>query len=79
MQTDRRVRGTGMAKPSNPPIFDKDGYVSLDGMTLRDLFAAAAMAGDEANPNTERSYEASADIAYEMADAMLAERERGGE
>ena len=71
-----------MAKPSNPPIFDKDGYVSLDGMTLRDLFAAAAL------PHAQQQAEDAdctftrleiAQESYRQADAMLAERERGGE
>lgn len=46
------------------------------GMTLRDYFAAKAMQGFAADPNTAQSpIKAIAHTAYEWADAMLAERE----
>ena len=47
---------------------------SQDGMTLRDYFAAKAMQGLLANPEF---YEDEVGYAYKIADAMLAERERG--
>lgn len=56
-----------------------------DGMSLRDLFAAAALT---ALLTRDKSYELPCDHAYEdcvaftayaLADAMLAERENGGD
>ena len=64
-----------------------------DGMTLRDYFAAAALTGDLARLGSDMKRlkvraalgkregigvtEVTARIAYDIADAMLAERERG--
>lgn len=49
----------------------------LDGMTLRDYFAAKAMQGICAHPETWGLHiEAVATKAYAMADAMLAERSK---
>lgn len=58
------------------------GYLLKGGMTLRDYFAAKAMAalvmdglkrdGSATVPNVAKD-------AYRMADAMLAEREKGGD
>lgn len=61
---------------SNPIIVDrsKETYELIDDFTLRDLFAAAAMAGQEACPDDDRAAEEIARIAYMTADAMLAER-----
>jgi hypothetical protein len=53
------------------------GYEIYDGMTLRDYFAAAAMTGWQACPNTNATTAAAVKYCYEVADAMLAERERG--
>jgi hypothetical protein len=64
---------------------------TFPGMTLRDWFAGQALAGLLANP-TEREWEAAASeqgdpdalvqvcalMAYKQADAMLAERKKGG-
>lgn len=64
-------------KPSNPPIItsgDQAGVYSP--VTLRDLFAAAALAGMFANPNYDASSLDFAKMAYDDATAMLAERER---
>ena len=64
---------------NNPPAFPT---VMLDkpegGMTLRDYFAAKAMQGYCSNQQHTSSctVELTADCAYEMADAMLAEREK---
>ena len=52
--------------------------ITSDGMTLRDYFAAKAMQGMFAS-DTEGSVietKKKAQFAYEMADAMLAEREK---
>ena len=81
-----------MIKNNGGPAFPSEGFVcsdgiKYDGMTLRDYFAAKAMQGIYACP--VQLYRAdgtplpdiitSADIAkmaYEEADAMLAEREK---
>ena len=56
------------------PAFPKNYGVPREGMTLRDYFAAKAMQGLLANPEF---YEDEVGYAYKIADAMLAERERG--
>jgi hypothetical protein len=49
-----------------------------NGLTIRDYFAAKAMQGfcahGSSNPITQKAL---AEFSYQMADAMLAERERG--
>lgn len=54
-----------------------DGYIQ-DGMTLRDYFAAKAIQGLMANPETNRAWGVhdNARYAYEQADAMMQARER---
>ena len=55
-----------------------DGILNQDGMTLRDYFAAKAMQSGISNSAVRGSiYECSemAKFAYDMADAMLKERE----
>ena len=49
--------------------------ITQNGMTLRDYFAAKAMQGLLADPNTPEIMDI-AGAAYEVADAMLAEREK---
>jgi len=68
-----------MSKPSNPMILRgvaKNG--NFTAVTLRDLFAAAAMAGmslpHDYSHGTHNS--SAANRAYCLADAMLAEREK---
>ena len=60
--------------------------VQQRGMTLRDYFAGQALMGSLANstrhanfsPNDLNAYcSVTADVAYSMADAMIAEREKG--
>ncbi len=69
---------------TNPTIIENAGlldvdehgegrYVSAD-VTLRDLFAAAALVGQEAHSAEDRNYEESAEVAYKTADAMLIAR-----
>lgn len=49
--------------------------MKLDGLTLRDLFAAAALAGILANPeNRAGDYGPTVLEAYEFANAMMEER-----
>lgn len=64
------------------PAFPADGIDSetefawpSQGMTLRDYFAAKAMQGFAADPNTEAVAKTVARFAYGWADAMLAARE----
>jgi hypothetical protein len=63
-------------KPENPLIFD--GLYRRDGMTLRDYFAAKALAALITNPNrdTECTMRDLADEAYELAGAMLEARKQ---
>ena len=60
-----------------------NGKVVFDaqrGMSLRDYFAAKAMAAVFQHEWTnERTYSDTARRAYEMADALLAERDKAGE
>ncbi|WPX87693.1 hypothetical protein [Pseudomonas asiatica] len=76
-----------MSKDTGGPAFPapiNSGRVRQDdshmnGMTLRDYFAAKALAGFSANPSMIDSYDSKAiaymaDSAYQAADAMLAAR-----
>ena len=69
-----------MTKPKNPPLFDimeTQDIVYATSITLRDLFAAFALAGidtEALDPDKPQGH--TARIAYAVADAMLAERER---
>jgi hypothetical protein len=65
-----------MSKPTGGPAFPtKLGHwTEEEGMTLRDYFAAKAMAADMAT--SHHSAKDVAKFAYEMADAMLAEKWR---
>ena len=65
--------------PAFPYAFEHDdppqsGFAP--GMKLRDWFAGQALAGALANPSIDCSTEDCAKIAYEHADAMLAERRK---
>lgn len=59
------------------PVATIDGYTQY-GMTLRDYFAAKAMAAIISNPANGANfiYPHVADVAYRMADAILKEREK---
>lgn len=77
-----------MRRPDNPPAFPNfaQDYGPLqEGMRLRDYIAVHALAGLLANPNVWANSTSSAlsqtpdgiaGRAYEIADAMLAQRER---
>lgn len=69
-----------MSKPQNPPMFPHIHGCNVQGISLRDWFAGMAMQGIIANGGT--NYNAvgqaeDAELAYNIADAMLAEREKG--
>lgn len=49
---------------------------AVRGMSLRDYFAAGAMQGFAADPNTTGEPALIAKVAYQWADAMLAERKK---
>ena len=60
--------------PASPP--SNPGYAH--GMTLRDYFAAKAMQGGMANNRPAADTAGWAKWAYQVADAMLAARDKGG-
>lgn len=65
--------------PENPPAFPTGGaYSKQSGMTLRDWFAGQALAGMMAGDDEVRP-DYCARFAFAVADAMLAERVKGGQ
>lgn len=55
------------------------GEMPMPGMSLRDHFAGCALSGEASNPGFGyTSFKDAAKWAYQMADAMLDERERTG-
>jgi len=75
-----------MSKPENPPAFpecnsldDQPGWLR-GGMSLRDWFAGMALQGictiDRRTSPIDDTQRITARTAYQLADAMLAERER---
>jgi hypothetical protein len=68
-----------MTKPNNPhafPMISAQGEYSQEGMTLRDYFANSAMQGILSN-NELKSLNPNyyVETAYQIADAMLKQRE----
>jgi len=61
--------------PAFPALGNTYGNANK-GMTLWDYYAAAALTGQESNPNNDWDYNESAQIAAKMADAMIAERKK---
>ena len=63
------------------PLQGAGDSLAFTGMTLRDWFAGQALAGLTASDSGDAIWNgwaaATAKAAYQMADAMLAERERG--
>ena len=77
--------GEIMSKKINTggPVFPRPSYgpnEPVDGMTLRDYFAAKAMQGAIASSSDKLDFgpDLGATWAYQVADAMLAAREKGG-
>jgi len=73
-------------KPNNPrmQLFDgvyaSDAYKEIDFVTLRDYFANSAMQGMLSNPSmfdvlNGNANEIASKLSYEIADAMLKQRE----
>ncbi len=73
--------------PPNPPAFARPGFApegvrsedcgitdEQDGMSLRDFFAAFALAGLCAQQGRGLIHDANAETAYRQADAMLRRR-----
>lgn len=57
----------------NPAAFPQPQGEEQEGMTLRDYFAAKAM--QALTSNMDLSYDETAEMAYEQADAMLKARQ----
>ena len=76
------VNDGGQAFPMLGNVGYKSEWLTEDGMSLRDYFAGQALAGVLANPTLEQhdktisGAEAVAIGAYDIADAMLAERNK---
>ena len=65
-----------MTKETGGPAFPLDRDVVNVGMTLRDYFAAKAMAAYWSDPTVAGDYKTAAAWAYDMADAMLEQRNK---
>lgn len=79
--TSREVPPPAVGDLAFPFVFDdpanKERRV-ITGMSLRDYFAAKALAGMLADPNFDDGAIRAAELAFLVADAMLAERAKGG-
>lgn len=68
-----------MSKPENPPAFPRDHrHLGHNGMDLRDYFAGQALTAWMSDGCPRGSDESIARECYGVADAMLAERAKGG-
>lgn len=76
LQTQERKEEVSTINDGGPAFPNAPGYEIYYGMTLRDYFAGKALQGTQANPDGWTSNEKCAAWCYQMADAMLAERER---
>lgn len=72
------MSGIKTGGPAFPWTQDRADRGDIPGMTLRDYFAAKAMQGSLSNADDVNSMARFAEWCYEMADAMLAAREKGG-
>jgi hypothetical protein len=66
----------GPAFPCDLTMYDKEVQSQMQGMTLRDYFAAKTMQGFASNLGPGATFNSRAETAYEWADAMLKARER---
>jgi len=82
--SEPKIKDGGPAFPSEPTYGGVQEGSAFPGMSLRDYFAGQALAGLLAMPREplkvptlDAGLEVFALSAYRMADAMLAEREKG--
>ena len=74
---DKNTGGAAFPRPAGDYNGTKRGNGAQDGMSLRDYFAAKAMQGMiAADVDFDISKVEKAKYAYEMADAMLKERQK---
>ena len=66
-------------KSSNPRAFPASSMLDNKGMTLRDYFASKAMNGLISYRGLNIDIESTAERAYEIADALLKQREKTNE
>jgi hypothetical protein len=59
-----------------PKVSEYNISSGSEGMDLRDYFAGQVIIGFLANPSTDYSSRLIVPLAYEMADAMMEERDR---
>ena len=71
-----KINNGGPAFPTTDPNYE--AKYAGEGMTLRDYFAAKALQGFIANKDRPTKFDPNDDAAYcyQLADAMLAEREK---
>lgn len=75
--SDTLIKDGGPAFPQHSvPVYQERPH--LWGMSLRDYFAGQALVGTLAGPDAGPRDKDIARRAYELADAMLAERGKGG-
>ena len=70
--------GPAFPRPTNDTMVDADEF-AYEGMSLLDYFAGHALAGLLAMAKQKQSFAEFSDDAYDMAEAMLKERERRSE
>jgi len=76
IEMNQPINDGGPAFPHLETTSRGEPYHDHLGMTLRDYFAAAALQGSIANPNSNGNWEDFALDAYRYADAMLERRKR---
>lgn len=69
--------GPAFPRPASEDRFNEENYPPSLGMSLRDYFAAAALKGLLADSKwNPPSHQSGAELCYNWADAMLAERDK---
>jgi hypothetical protein len=69
-----KIETGGPAFPCDLAAYDDEVQREMQGMNLRDYFAAKAMQGILASPHYRGSAFVNADAAYRFADAMMKAR-----
>lgn len=78
----KKTGGPAFPHPAGDNLHEKYWYSEDDGMTLRDYFAGQALAGLLAHHGSHKlsahgtDGTCAATVAFEMADAMLAEKDK---